>query len=198
MIRQRRNRKEEVLQTAAAHFAQHGFHGATLSAIADVVGLTEPGLLHYFPSKAALLQGVLDYRDEKDKEKYLTILDQNKGALFDALSDLVVSNQERLGLVQLFTVMVGESINTDHPSHDFFVTRYRNTKALLKGYLQQIQDENSDPLSNAELEKLSALILAVMDGLQIQWLLDPNSIDMSACFELFLRILQDNMKQTDG
>ncbi len=197
MSRQRRNRREDILQIAAAHFARHGFHGATLSAIAEAVGLTEPGLLHYFPSKAALLQGVLDYRDEKDKEKYLAILDQNKGALFDTLSDLVASNQQRPGLVQLFTVMVGESINPDHPSHDFFVARYRDMKALLKDYLRQAQDEGEAPLSDAKLDQLATLIFAVMDGLQIQWLLDPDSVNMAKSFDLFCGILQEYMKQAE-
>jgi AcrR family transcriptional regulator len=184
---QRRNRKEAILQVASEQFAQHGFHGATLSAIAEAVGLTEPGLLHYFPSKVDLLQGVLDYRDQADKSKYLAIMEQEDFSLFSALQDLVRVNQQRPGLVQLFTVMVGESINPEHPSHDFFVQRYCALReALIDIFEQDAGGEGFE--ADVDLEQLVVLIIAVLDGLQIQWLLDPGQVEMTAAFELFTRL----------
>jgi len=186
---QRRNRKEEILQVANEHFAQHGFFGATLSAIADAVGLTEPGLLHYFPSKVDLLQGVLDYRDQADKSKYLAIMEQEKLSLFSALQDLVTVNQKRPGLVQLFTVMVGESINQEHPSHDFFVQRYRALRKAMIDFFEQ--DAGSEGFAaDVDLKQLVVLIIAVMDGLQIQWLLDPENVNMTRAYELFSSAIQ--------
>jgi AcrR family transcriptional regulator len=186
---QRRNRKDAILQVASEQFAQHGFHGATLSAIAEAVGLTEPGLLHYFPSKVHLLQGVLDYRDQADKSKYLAIMEQEELSLFSALQDLVTVNQQRPGLVQLFTVMVGESINPEHPSHDFFVQRYRALrKAMIDFFEQDIGREGLEV--DVGLEQLVVLIIAVLDGLQIQWLLDPDNISMVRSFELFCAAIQ--------
>jgi len=189
MIPQRRNRKEEVLQAASAFFAQHGFHGATLSGIAKSVGLTEPGLLHYFPSKVELLQAVLDYRDQVDREKYRLLIAEDGAPLLDALQALVAANQHRPGLVQLFTVMVAESITVDHPSHDFFVHRYRKIKGDLFEYLSgYFEGEGLRP--DVDLAQLGAVIFSVMDGLQIQWLLDPENVDMRAAFELFVAMVQ--------
>ena len=178
---QRRNRKEAILQVASEQFAQHGFHGATLSAIAEAVGLTEPVLLHYFPSKVDLLQGVLDYRDQADKSKYLAIMEGEELSLFSALQDLVTVNQQRPGLVQLFTVMVGESINPEHPSHDFFVQRYR---ALRKAMIEFFEQDSPSKCFEADvgLEQLVVLMIAVLDGLQIQWLLDPEKVSMVRAF----------------
>jgi AcrR family transcriptional regulator len=187
---QRRNRKEEILQVASEHFAQHGFHGATLSAIAEAVGLTEPGLLHYFHSKVDLLQGVLDYRDRVDKSKFLAILEQEKLSLFSALQDLVAVNQQRPGLVQLFTVMVGESINQEHPSHDFFVQRYRALRKVMIEYFVQHDAGRKNFKADVDLEQLVVLIIAVMDGLQVQWLLDPENVSMMRAFELFCSAIQ--------
>jgi AcrR family transcriptional regulator len=45
---------EEILDRAAALFAQHGFAQTSLKALADAVGLSKAGLLHHFPSKEAL------------------------------------------------------------------------------------------------------------------------------------------------
>ncbi|MGY2061863.1 TetR/AcrR family transcriptional regulator, partial [Nocardia gipuzkoensis] len=56
-------RKERILEVALKTFAENGFRGASIAEIADRCGLSQPGLLHHFPTKAALLSAVLDYRD---------------------------------------------------------------------------------------------------------------------------------------
>ncbi|MCP4601455.1 MAG: TetR/AcrR family transcriptional regulator [Proteobacteria bacterium] len=186
--RVRRDRTEEILQEAAKSFGIYGFRGTTLSSISKAVGLTEPGLLYYFPSKVHLLQSVLDYRDQQDKEKYKAILDQDNSALFDSMEDLVVGNEKIPGLIRLFTVLVGESIRKDHPSHDFFVDRYENTRKITAASLANyINTEDFD--TKCDIDQLAALIIAVMDGLQIQWLLDPDNMSMSESFNLFSKII---------
>lgn len=196
MKRQRRNRKEEILQAAAVHFAEHGFYGATLSKIAEAVDLTEPGLLHYFPSKEQLLQEVLNYRDQQDMEKYQAILADKHTTVFEAMQDLVAVNQHRPGLVQLFTVMVGECLNTAHPSHDFFVNRYQQLKNLLVMHLQAYV-EKAELRVTTDLTQLAALIFAVMDGIQIQWLLDPDHFEMTTTFDLFSKMVQAYLGDED-
>ncbi len=52
----RRQVDEEILDRAAALFAQHGFAQTSLQALADVVGLSKAGLLHHYPSKEALYE----------------------------------------------------------------------------------------------------------------------------------------------
>lgn len=39
-------------------------------------------------------------------------------------------------------------------------------------------------------ERAAPLLVAVLDGLQYQWLLDPDSVDMPAAFGDFLALLQ--------
>jgi AcrR family transcriptional regulator len=54
------SRRDDILERAEAHFAEHGYQGASLSAIARSAGLGNPGLLHHFPSKAKLYRAVLE------------------------------------------------------------------------------------------------------------------------------------------
>ncbi len=193
--RVRRDRTEEILQEAAKSFGVYGFRGATLSSIAKAVDLTEPGLLHYFPSKVHLLRSVLEYRDQQDEEKYKAILDRDSSVLFDSLQNLVARNEKIPGLVQLFTVLVGESIRKDHPSHDFFVNRYANLKKMISKSLTAFIDAEG-LASECDIDQLASLIIAVMDGLQIQWLLNPQDVSMSESFNLFSQIILDHLKLT--
>ncbi len=49
-----------LLSAAEAAFADQGFHGASLNAIARAARLSNPGLIHHFPNKAALYLALLD------------------------------------------------------------------------------------------------------------------------------------------
>ena len=188
--RVRRDRKDEILEKATALFGEYGFQGATLARIAEATGLTEPGVLHYFPSKVHLLQGVLEYHDRKEVERYSGMLQKEKKSVFEILKlheGVLIEEQKTPGLIQLFVVLVGESVRSDHPSHDFFVERYRRVREM---YVEQFLRMNQPRFRrDVEPEKLATLILAVVDGLQIQWLLDPQKVDVPAAFELFSKMV---------
>ncbi len=53
-----RRRAEEVLEAAAAVFAERGFHGASTQDIADRLGMRQASLYYYFTSKEAALEQV--------------------------------------------------------------------------------------------------------------------------------------------
>jgi AcrR family transcriptional regulator len=54
-------RREEVLETALELIAEHGVAGASLRRLAKQLGMSQPSLYHYFPSKDALITALLDY-----------------------------------------------------------------------------------------------------------------------------------------
>ena len=60
----RTSRKESILLTAARHFSEKGFEGASMEEIAAEVGVTKPAIYYHFKDKAALYEAVLLYRLE--------------------------------------------------------------------------------------------------------------------------------------
>jgi AcrR family transcriptional regulator len=57
----RKGSHEQILDSAAALFARHGFEQTSLKALADAVGLSKAGLLHHFPSKEALFDAAWEH-----------------------------------------------------------------------------------------------------------------------------------------
>lgn len=53
-------RRREIIDAAAELFAIHGYRGASLREISARVGISHPGMLHYFKSKDVLLDAVID------------------------------------------------------------------------------------------------------------------------------------------
>lgn len=54
------DRRQEILDAALDLFAQRGFHGSSVRQIARAVGVNEATLYHYYPSKAAILDAIID------------------------------------------------------------------------------------------------------------------------------------------
>ncbi|MCX4778233.1 TetR/AcrR family transcriptional regulator [Streptomyces sp. NBC_01264] len=187
MVRARsEERRAEIVRAALEVIAERGYRGAALGAVAERVGLTQQGLLHYFPSKEALLVAVLEERDRWDTGG-------GSRAMADAwrpdlLASLVEYNAMRPGIVQTFSALLGESVTEGHPAREFFAERYAQVRSAMAGVLRA---EYGDRLpSGLTPEQAAPLLAAVMDGLQYQWLLAPESVDMPGTFRAFLDLIQ--------
>ncbi|MEM6354132.1 MAG: TetR/AcrR family transcriptional regulator [Pseudomonadota bacterium] len=55
----RGERREQIIEAATAHFAEHGFDASTRQ-IAEAAGITQPLLYSHFPSKDALIRAVYE------------------------------------------------------------------------------------------------------------------------------------------
>ena len=84
--------KETILEAALPLFARQGYRGASLASIASAAGLTQPGLLHHFPSKEELLLGLLDWRDRDDGRRLSGLRDGDGLGYLERLEDLVAHN----------------------------------------------------------------------------------------------------------
>jgi AcrR family transcriptional regulator len=173
-----RSQRERVLRAAMEIFSTQGYRGASLDAVAEAVGMTRQGLLHYFPSKVDLLLGVLDLRQEDNAALVQQKIERSDG-LAETLLALTRHNQEQPELIRLFTVLAAESVDVDHPGHERFVERYRRVRVNLAELVATEQREGRMTETVAP-SSLAVLLMAVMDGLQLQHVLDPGSVDMVA------------------
>jgi AcrR family transcriptional regulator len=183
-----RNRGEEsrdaILSAARQLFARRGYRGTSLASIAEAAGLSQPGLLHHFPSKTELLLAALTGRDAEDGRLSSPPL---AGEIIDGLRTLVAHNEASPELIRLYSMLLGEAISADHPAHDYFATRYTNIRSRFVRHLTQAQAQGR-LAPGIDVTALASLLIAVLDGLQFQWLLD-GSVDMKASYALLADLL---------
>ncbi len=67
--------RSRILAAAEEAFASQGFHGASLNSIARAAGLSNPGLIHHFPTKAALYLAVLRWIGDEVTDQMTAALD---------------------------------------------------------------------------------------------------------------------------
>jgi AcrR family transcriptional regulator len=172
--------RDRVLRAALRAIAANGYQGSALAAIAADAGLTTAGLLHHFRSKEDLLVAVLAERDRLDGARFQLAGFQGLAAL-DRLAELVRHNTMVPGLVQAYTVLMGESAGDGHPAHNWFRDRYPKRRANLAAAIRAGVDAG-EIRPDVDCDAIAAQVIAMMDGLQVQWVLNPDRVDMAAVF----------------
>jgi len=174
-------KREEILDHAVEVFGKYGYHATSMREIATACGLSQAGLLHYYPNKETLLLALVERREAAQSS-----IAPNDVELWvnDTLRQ-EAQNRAQKPLTQLWANLVGEATDPAFPAHDYFVKRYRNTRKIMANQLAAI---NGRAEPTEEDETKAAILAAVWDGLQNQWLLDPK-FDMKRPFEYALGML---------
>ncbi|AZS39176.1 HTH-type transcriptional regulator AcrR [Microbacterium oxydans] len=181
-------KREQILKAAIEIFGNKGSTNGTLADVAEQVGITHAGVLHHFGSKQKLLLEVLAYRDRDDVAGLAQKHIPGGPELFLHLVGTAFTNEKRPGIVQAYTVLSAESVTDEHPSRPFFEERYTTLRREVTAAFHELcaQEGVRDPDS---ISAASAAILAVMDGLQLQWLLHPGAIELGATSEFAIRAI---------
>ncbi|MEU8709125.1 TetR/AcrR family transcriptional regulator [Streptomyces sp. NPDC048565] len=182
--------RARILGSATDLFSRAGFNAVSLRDIAAHAGITHAGLLHHFPGKEAVLLEVLAQRDRTDAQTVFPDI-VRPGTPAEAserlrgLIDLVVRNSRTHGMVALYTKLSAEATEPGHPAHHYFKERYRVVRAELTGLVRALQAEADSPVV-VDPGVVAVQLLALMDGLQTQWLLEPEAVPMEALVRAFL------------
>lgn len=188
------SRRDELVHVASELFAENGYRDTSIADIAQRVGVTQQALLYYFGSKPALLDAVIDERDGA-----AVAFAEELAAIggFDAIRAIPSSARRNVAepnLVRLFAVLVAENLPQNAVAHDHFVARYRRLRRIVSELIAQGQGSGEfRPEVDSALK--AAEIVAVIDGLNTQWLLDPDDVDIVAATEQFAEGLADSLRR---
>ncbi len=188
-------RRQEILRAALAVFGARGYNSGALAEIAAQAGMTHAGVLHHFGSKEALLVAVLGYRDDADLEG---LRDDELPYGEEFLRHLIRTsrlNTQRPGVVQAYTVLSAESVTDGHPAQAYFVDRM---EGLRKRIGDAVRATVGPEVPEHRVTDAAASLIAVMDGLQVQWLLDPESVDMPRTLAFVIDALLDRLTDEPG
>jgi AcrR family transcriptional regulator len=179
-------RREELIDAALQLFSLEGYSGASIARIAERVGISVAGVLHHFPSKIALLMGVLDRRDEVNGRIFDEVQgDRSLDGLFGSLRAINRSNAGAPGVVRAFSILNAESLVEGHPAWEWYQTRYQEIYCRLGGHLRELV-ERGEVREDVDLALITQQILAMMDGLQLQWLRFPEQVDLERSFDAYI------------
>lgn len=185
--------RREIIDSATRVFGSYGYAGGSLRQIADEVGVTPAALTRHFDNKEGLLAAVLGQWDAATDS--LLPADVRGLDFFFRLRDTLVFNRQNRGLIELFLTLTAEASNNNHPARPFIQSRYQRVVAEAVGHLREARDAGETlPMTDAAVVGEVRAIYALMDGIQLQWLIDPD-LDSAA---IFAAALTDFLRKWTG
>ena len=190
-------RRAEILAKAIDLFAEHGVE-ASLRAIGEAIGVSHAALRYYFASRDELLVEV--YRAHERGSKAGADSGSDSGsetglipASASAVEVMEISarlNRTIPGLIELYATLTTDALQErQHPvTREFIQERFLHVRADLANRIRAGQaagdiDPTIDP------DDAAALVAAASDGLQLQWLLHPEAVDIGRSIALLERLL---------
>jgi len=177
-----REARRAIVDAARVVFAERGFRAGSLRDVGERAGVSAANVVHHFGSKEGLLVAVLEARDEGSGEDLLVLF--RRGELVRGLRGLVRANALERDMIRLYTTLGAEAMDTAHPAHHHFRTRYADIRGYLTSGVEKARETGALP-PGPDARGVAASLLAVMDGLQTQWLLDE-TFDMAVAFDAHL------------
>ena len=175
-------RREAIVAVALGCFAELGYRNTSMREIARRAELSQAGLLHHFTAKEDLFLAVLRERQQVDARDY-----GGEEAPVASLIQAVRRNPTIPGLVRLYLTLLGEAAENESVE-SFFVARYDFARAVLAADIRSAQRAGT-ARADLDPETAAQALIAVADGMQVQWLLDERQ-EMADAVELVWNLMQ--------
>jgi AcrR family transcriptional regulator len=168
----REARREDVSQAVWQVLADKGFGALTLRAVAAAMGVSTGMLMHYFPTKRALVAYALDLLEKRTaqrprREPPAAGLAAARAMLLDILpltADDTARN--RIWVSSWDLALADEALGADQAG------RYTRLRAAIRPHFEAARGLGELP-GTADADQLAATAVAFIHGLVVQALFDP-------------------------
>ena len=180
-------RRQQILDSAITLLAQRGVDRASLRTVGEAIGVSHTALRHYFSSRDELLVEAYRAHEARAAASVPATSESAVGLIVEAAG----RNRSIPGLVELYATLTTDALQEQHAvTREFVRDRFRSLRQALAAMIESGQQAGRvaadiDPLDAA------ALVIAASDGLQIQWLLDPDAVDVGRSLSILERLLPE-------
>jgi AcrR family transcriptional regulator len=191
--------RRRILEVAFRLFHEQGYHATSVSTILREAGINSGSLYHFFPSKEALLEAVLEWALDALRPE---VMDRAEAATDDPIERIFALLANYRTGMQMFSCRMGCPIGNlalevadDHPRARGLIHRnFENWADVVEGWLRTAGDRLPAPLDRRQLARF---VLTVMEGgiMQARAAGDLRPFDDTvAQFRAYLNALQAQAK----
>lgn len=180
-------RRRQIIEKAIAEFAERGVDGTSLRTLGEAIGVSHATLRHYFASRDQLLVEVYRAHEEHGDSEPADAVDE-RGAV-ELMTTSAELNRTIPGLVRLYATLSADALQEDHPvSREFIRERFAAVRDDLARRIRAGQ-ASGHIAADIDPSDAASLVIAASDGLQVQWLLAPDEVDVRRSLALLERLL---------
>ena len=192
-------KKQEILRAAIRLFAARGVRNVKMSDVAKAAGVGKGTIYEYFTGKDEIYRAAIkEYLDRAEsaaaKEMFRARSPREKlNALLGAW--LRSTEAESDELMMLFIDVWSEAIRGGSPD----ITAGFDMKAFFHEYRDFVASILQEGIDAGELKPMDTAVvagslLALFDGIMLQWLLDRDSVDLPKTLDTVLDIIWDGLR----
>jgi AcrR family transcriptional regulator len=177
-------RRQQILDSVITLLAQRGVDRASLRTVGEAIGVSHTALRHYFSSRDELL--VEAYRTHEARAAVDT--PGTRESAVGVMTEAAERNRAIPGLVELYATLTTDALQEQHAvTREFVRGRFRGLREALAARIEAGQRAGRIP-ADIDPADAAALVAAASDGLQVQWLLDPDAVDVGRSLALLDRL----------
>jgi AcrR family transcriptional regulator len=190
-------RRSQIVETAIKTIAQQGISQASLAEIARAAGCSKGVISYHFNGKDELIEEILssllrepaDFIKERvsKEEKTLGKLRAYVEANFEFMK------KHREGYVAL--VDLWGSRGTDRNENRFNAEAYEPSRHYLANILEA--GRKAGEIRDLPTRGTASLIQATIDGIMLQWVFDPDAIDLESCTKEIVEMVSHHVMQRE-
>ena len=179
--------EEAIVQATLRLLSTRGVHGMSLDLLAEEVGVAKSSILWHFGSKEELLLRIAERVLEevaKGPARTMLALPTLEARADAAWKFFGETLRERPELRRLVLWLIFECVEERPEMRTRLQQLYRSIREMFEAGLKEVVPDAT------RRRRIAMLTVATFDGIFIQWLLEPDAIDVEALHRE-LRVLND-------
>ncbi len=192
-------RVASILTAAANCFARKGFSATTLAEIGKELGLRKSIVHYYFASKAALIHEVQSYSQHKYLARVQDAIKSTSDAeprqrlvhALQSLWEVLEANRTAMHL----NIEVWSASRRDPELQRRAALLQKDARRLITEGIADVM--KVDPAQFPQMQALSTLVLAVLNGLAVAEFLEGDEAGAKDAFDTFLYLLRLGQKKME-
>ena len=182
----------EILDIAVELFGARGLRGTSIGAVAERLGLTDSGVLHYFPTKDALIDAVVDRALERQTSQMRALVEPGGLEAIKQMAEWGAIVEETPELVALQVILSSEAILENSTVAQQVKRRYAAIHELAAGLIRQGIDRG-EIRADTDADWEASAIIAYLDGIRLQWFYSNRRYPIAQAVRHYFELLVDRI-----
>ena len=186
----RAERKEQIVRAALEVFSRKGFHATNVSDVAVKAEVSQGTIYHYFPSKDELFLAAYEFWEVQslyEEIRHVLNVSKSPGEQLRILARTVGERMNQAAFLLPANVEFWSHISRNEHIQKKFGRIFTKIRAAVSQIIKNgiAQGEFAD----VDAEQAAAIMVAVYDGLILQWLADPQSVNWETISEILIQLV---------
>lgn len=185
-----KERRAQIIDAFYRCIKTHGLHGASTRLIAEEAGVQPSILHHYFKDRDEMIEELVASVVESLSARYLAEIDRHKNpkTRFSKAIDFLFGPEMISDVDFAFFYDCWAEARRNEKVRHSFSKLYGRFRGAIMDLL--IETNKSVRLSPAQVKELATMIVAIQDGVSIQWDMDRENVSLKKMSRMTKRLIE--------